>query len=505
MRSGAKLLVASVAAMGAALSWAPASAQNLRIGIQEDPDILDPAQGGSFVGRIVFGGLCDKLIDIAPDLKFVPQLATEWTWSGDARQLTLKLREGVLFHDGEVMDAQAVKANIDRYRSAPESKRKAELAPVRDVKVVDPRTVSLELSEPYAPLLGVLADRAGMMMSPKAIAELGDKIGTKPVCAGPFRFVERVPQDRIVLERFDRYWDKGSIFLGRVTYVPQPDNTVRLFNLQSGALDLIERVSATDAGTVRRDRRVKLVESTALGYNLISINLNNTDQAKNPLGQNEKVREALELSLDRKAINDVAFEGLFVPSNQPEAPGTRYYDPSHPVPARDVAKAKALLAEAGVPKPSFTLSFPNSPIDQQVAQLVQAMAAEAGFEIQLRALEAATLTANSSQGNYQATFTIWSGRPDPDGNISVWIGCTGFLNWGKYCDPKLDAVFAKARATTDEKERARLYHEAADIYLAARPEIFLYHFKWLWGLNQKVNGFTPYPDGIIRLQNVKNG
>ena len=185
------LLAGALAGLAAA-----AQAADLRIALNEDPDLLDPAQGGSFVGREVFAALCDKLIDVAPDMKFVPQLATEWSWSSDGKALTLKLRDGVLFHDGTKLDADAVKINLDRYRTDPESRRKGEVKPIANVVVVDPLTVRLELGEPYAPLLAVLADRAGMIMSPKALADLGDKIGTKPVCAGPYRFVERVAQER---------------------------------------------------------------------------------------------------------------------------------------------------------------------------------------------------------------------------------------------------------------------------------------------------------------------
>ena len=202
-----KYLVGSILIAFAML--APASASELRIALAEDPDLLDPAQGTSFVGRDVFAAMCDKLVDIAPDMSFVPQLATAWSWSDDGKTLILKIRGGVLFQDGTKLDAAAVKANLDRYRMAPESKRKAEVKPIANVVVVDPLTVHIELSAPYAPLLAVLADRAGMMMSPTALAAMGDKIATKPVCAGPFKFVERVPQEKIVLERFDKYWNPG--------------------------------------------------------------------------------------------------------------------------------------------------------------------------------------------------------------------------------------------------------------------------------------------------------
>ncbi len=492
-----------LAGAGLGLAAAAAQAATLRIGLQEDPDALDPARSGTFVGRVVMAAFCDKLIDVDEKLGFRPQLATEWSWSPDNRALTLKLRDGVVFHDGEAMDAEAVKANLERYRSAPESQRKSELKPVQNVAVVDAHTVRIELSEPYAPLLGVLSDRAGMMMSPRAVAGTGAAVADKPVCSGPFRFVERVAQQRIVFDRFDRYWDAKSVHFDRVVYTPVPDSTVRLANLQAGALDVIERVSPTDTKAVRGDRRVKLIESTALGYNLISFNLGNTGRADTPIGREAKVREAFELSLDRKALNDVVFDGLFVPSNQPQAPGAAWYDAEHPVPARDVARAKALLAQLGTPRVTFTLMLPNSPVEMQVGQVIQSMAAEAGFDVRLQATEAATLTLTTASGNYQAALTIWSGRADPDGNVSYWLACNGFLNWGKYCDPKLDAALAAARATTDAGERAGFYRQAADIYLAARPALFLYHFRWFWGVGQKLQGFVPHPDGIIRLQGLR--
>ena len=496
-RSAAMLLAALVAALPAM------AATTLRIGLQEDPDALDPAQGVSFVGREVFAALCDKLVDVDRDMKLQPQLATEWSWSADAKSLTLKLRSGVKFHDGTALDAAAVKANIDRYRSAPESKRKSELKAVTDVVAVDPQTVRIELSAPYAPLLAVLADRSGMILSPAALTKLGDKIGTSPVCAGPYKFVERVPQEKIVVERFPDYWNKEAIGIDRIEYVPVPDSTVRLANLQSGQFDLIERMAATDVKAVADNPKLQIIESTALAYNLMSINVKNGAAADNPLGKDARVREAFELAIDRKVLNDVVFEGRFVPSNQPEAPGSRYWDPDHPVPARDVAKAKALLAEAGTPHPSFTLTAPNNTTDLQVAQTMQSMAAEAGFDMKIQATEAMTLVQNTSSGNYQAALAIWSGRPDPDGNISYWIACDGFLNWGKYCNADLDKALAAGRGTVDPEARAKFYRQAADIYLKDRPVMFLYHYKWLWGVSRKVQGFAPHPDGIIRPQGLK--
>src|SRR5438477_4760670 len=163
-------------------------AQTLRVGLAEDPDVLDPTMARTFVGRIVFAGLCDKLLDLDEKLNIVPQLATSYEWSADNKTLTLKLRSGVTFHDGEKLDAAAVKYNLERHKNMQGSSRRGELAVVSSVEVADPATVRLHLSAPFAPLLTVLTDRSGMMVSPKAAEAAGDKFSVKPVCSGPFRF-----------------------------------------------------------------------------------------------------------------------------------------------------------------------------------------------------------------------------------------------------------------------------------------------------------------------------
>jgi peptide/nickel transport system substrate-binding protein len=485
----------AAACLGLILLSGAAQAATLRIGLNEDPDALDPARGGTFVGRIIFAAVCDKLIDIDAHNNFVPQLATAWSWSPDNLTLSLTLRDGVTFQDGEKLDADAVKANLQRYQNAPESLRKGELKPVSSVEVVDPHTVRLHLTKPYAPLVAVLADRAGMMISPKALT--GD-VSQHLVCAGPFKLTERVAQDRIVVDRFPGYWNASAIKLDRIVYHPQPDTTVRLVNLQAGQLDMVERLGPTDVATVKKNPQLKLISTPALAYYSMSVNLAAAD---NPL-KDPRVREALEDSIDRVALNQVVFDGQFIPSNQFEAPHSTYWDADHPVPPRDLAKAKALLKEAGQAHPSFTLLVDNSPVQQQVGQVIQSMADEAGFDVKLQSAEANAQVAAARAGNYQATVVLWSGRPDPDGNVAIWLACDGFLNWGKYCNPKFDDLLARARGVTDVAQRQALYRQVVDVYLADRPHIILYHAKWLWALTDKVSGFTPTPDGMIRPQGI---
>ena len=179
------------------LAGAAQAQTTLRIGIAEDPDILDPSIGRTYVGRIVFSAFCDKLFDIDEKLNIVPQLALSYETSADGKEMTIKLRPNVKFHDGEPLDAEAAKFSIERHMTLPTSFRKSELASVDHVEVVDPLTTRLVLKMPFSPLIAQLTDRAGMMVSPKAAREAGDKFGLHPVCAGPYKFVERVQQDRM--------------------------------------------------------------------------------------------------------------------------------------------------------------------------------------------------------------------------------------------------------------------------------------------------------------------
>ncbi|MDQ2962799.1 MAG: ABC transporter substrate-binding protein [Pseudomonadota bacterium] len=481
-----------------------AGAQTLRFGLAEDPDILDPTLARTFVGRIVFAALCDKLFDIDEKLDIVPQLATGYEWSADRKALTIKLRKGVTFHDGEKLDAAAAKFNIERHKTLAGSNRRGELAPVTGVDVVDDSTVRLNLSAPFAPLLAQLADRAGMMVSPKAALADGDKFGSKPVCSGPFRFVERVAQDRIVLERYPNYWNKGEIHFDKIVYLPIVDSTVRLANLKSGQLDFIERVGTSDIAALKTDSRFKISRITEIGYQGITINVGKSDLAqKNPLGRDPRVREAFELALDRDGIAQVAMDGEADVGNQWVAPTNAFYAKNVPVPKRDVAKAKALLQAAGVSNPSFTLMTPTTSDAQKIAQVVQSMVKEAGFDVKIQSTEFATSLNLADKGDFEAYVLAWSGRADPDGNVFSFHGCKQPLDYAGYCKQEVDDLLNRSRTTLDPAERKKIYAELASIVLKDRPIVYLFHRHWLWAYTSKLSGLRTIPDGLVRIQGLK--
>jgi peptide/nickel transport system substrate-binding protein len=476
----------------------------LRIGLAEDPDVLDPTLARTYVGRIVFASLCDKLFDIDEKLALVPQLALSQETSADGRAVTIRLRPGVKFHDGEPFDAEAAKYSLDRHLTMQGSFRRAEIAQIDRVEVVDPMTVRLVLKAPFAPLMAQLTDRAGMMVSPKAAKAAGDKFGARPVCAGPYRFVERVAQDRIVVERFPDYWDKGRVHIDRIVYQPIQDSTVRLANLKSGGLDLIERMLATDIGEVRKDSRLRLATGTELGYQGVTVNVGNGEKANNPLGKNAKVRQAFELALDRDAINQVVFNGVQTPNNQWVSPTNPYYMAKFPTPKRDVAKARALVKEAGVATPiPVDFMVPNNPESRSVAEVMQSMAAEAGFDLRIRVTEFATSLNEGEKGNFQLYFLAWSGRTDPDGNIFSFASCNGPLNYGKFCDPKVDELLTRARTATTAAARKAVYEEAAPKILAEGGVIYLYHRTLLFAHTTRLEGYKVMPDGLIRVKDLR--
>jgi peptide/nickel transport system substrate-binding protein len=340
-------------------------------------------------------------------------------------------------------------------------------------------------------------------VSPKAVKEEGDKFGLHPVCAGPYKFVERVQQDRMVFEKFADYWNKDNVFIDRIVFLPIVDPTVRLANLKSGGLDLIERVLATDIKDVRADSNLVLSTAPELGYLGLTINIAN-DKAKGALSQSAKVRQALDLAIDREALNQVVYNGEFTPGNQWVPPTHPFYQKKFPIQPRNVDKAKALLKEAGVTLPvSVDYMIPKGPEYEATAQVVQSMAAEAGFDIKIRVVEFATTFKQAQAGEFQIFQINWSGRIDPDGNSYVFLHSGAPQNDGGYSNPDADKLMEQARAVSDPAQRNALYEKLTKVVLDDEPIIYLFHRTLLFAHTKKLEGYKQMPDGLVRVIGLK--
>jgi peptide/nickel transport system substrate-binding protein len=481
----------------------PGFAQTLHIALRQDLDPMDPTLATTYVGRIVFAGLCDKLFDIDDKLNIVPQLATGYEWADD-KTLVIHLRSGVLFQNGEALDAAAVKYTFDRYLTMQGSFRKSELSSIDHVEIVDPATVRVVLKTPSGAFLAQLTDRSGMILPPKAAEQEGKDFGLHPVCTGPFKFVERVAQDHVTLERFADYWDVKNIHFDKVIYQIFTDSSVRLANLKAGTIDITEYVAPTDAAAVKADPKLRLVVSPALGYTGITNNLDNGPRSNSPYGKNPLVRQAFAAAIDSTALVQVVYNGMYAPSVQPVSASSPFYDPALEPPPRDVAKAKALLKQAGVPLPvKVELLTPNQPDVLQAAEVIQSMTAEAGFDVHIQAMEFASSLQASVRGDYEAYLIGWSGRVDADGNTYAFLHSGQGNNATHYSNPTVDKLLDEARGMTDVAKRRADYHQVWSELQRDLPITYLYNGRNIVGMTARLQGFRPIPDGMIRIQGME--
>ena len=246
-------LLCAVAVAGCGTGSGSERADALTIALAEDPDELDPTISSTFVARIVFAHMCEKLYDVGDgaERRAAARLRAPEGRAPTGRPSRSRCARALKFNDGTAFDAAAVKQSLDRHRTLEASSRSGELEPVSAVEVVDDHTVRLKLTQRFAPLTSLLADRAGMIMSPKALDALGDKFSSKPVCVGPFKFKERVASDRIVLERAPDYYDADKVSLREITFKIITEGPVRASNLRSGDVDV---ASAWSRSTSCRSR-----------------------------------------------------------------------------------------------------------------------------------------------------------------------------------------------------------------------------------------------------------
>ena len=274
---GGIALVAVTAATSASKPPALKNGGTLTIGLAEEPDALDPTLARTFVGRMVFMHMCEKLYDIDSHLNIVPQLAAAMPkFSTNKKTVTIKLRTGLKFNDGTTMDAAAVKQSLDRDKTLARSARASELAPVASVDTQGNNTVILHLNNRYAPITAQLADRSGMVMSPKALNALGANFATNPVCVGPFMFKDRVAGDHITLTKSPFYYNKKNVHLDTIVWKIITDPAARAANLRAHSVDVGEGIASTDLQSIKNDSSLSLFKSTSIGYQGITINIGNS-------------------------------------------------------------------------------------------------------------------------------------------------------------------------------------------------------------------------------------
>jgi peptide/nickel transport system substrate-binding protein len=480
----------------------------LTVALSADPDKLDPTLSRSLYSRYVFHTMCEKLYDLGPDAKIVPQLATALpTISSDGLSLTIPLRQGVKFADGGTLDSAAVKTTINRGLTLKGSGRKSELGPISSIETPDPNTVVIKLSKPFAPLTAALADRAGMILSPTAVAKLGANFSTAPVCVGPFKFASRVAQNSIKVVRDPLYYDAAKVHLDAIEYRIITDSSIRTANLKSGDAQVADSLSAQDAPTLQKDSSMTVLQSDSLGYQGLTINVGNANGIDNPaktldtpIAKDPRIRQALEASIDREALVKSLFNGLNTVACSPISPKSEFTsDAAQVCPPHDPAKAKQLLSQAGATTPyKISMITSNNPDSLRLAQALQAMVKEGGFDLVIKPVEYTALLDQQDRGDFELLQLGWSGRVDPDANTFAFVGTGGSQNVAGNSDPAMDKLLIDARQSKDKAQRIQLYGQVVTRLHETDPIIYLYRTRNLTGVSNKVKGVQTYPDGVIR-------
>lgn len=490
-------------AAGVPAAWAqtPKKGGTLRVGFYIEAATMDPHLSGSKIDRQVYHNVFEPLVTLDNKLGIKPGLAEFWT-QPDNKTLVFKLRRGVKFHDGTDFNAEAAKFNFTRMKTEPKSVRKNELANVDTVEVVDPYTIKLNLKKPDAALLATLTDRAGMMVSPKQVQERGAELerNAKGAGTGPFEFVEWVKDDHLLVKRNDNYWNKqGGPYLDRVRYRPIPDDTVKLQSLQAGEIDVMDYVQPRDVAAVKADKNVVVLDVPSLADFAYQVN-----HGRPPFNV-KALRQAVAAALDLDQIVKGVWLNVGYAANGPIPPTSWAYDKSIPPIKRDLAKAKAKLAEGGKPTGfEFTLTTNNLPINVQEAEVMQAQLAEAGIKMKVQLVDSATLISSGNGKNFEMISYQWSGRPDPDGNVYQFFKTSPgtSLNWSGISNPRLDALLDQTREVSSQAERKKLYSEVVKILQDELPMIFIVHPIEPKAFSPKVQGYDPVPDGMMRFKDV---
>lgn len=487
----------------------PREGGDLTMGLSAEPDILDPTTSSSLYTRYVMNAICEKLYDIDAKGAVVPQLASALpTLSNGGRTVTIPIRSGVRFADGTALDAAAVRTTLLRDLKKDDSARASEMGPIQRIDVVDDQTVALQYETPFAPITAALADRAGMIMSPKALERLGDDFGSQPTCVGPFSFVKRVPQTSISVKKDPLYYDAKDVRLDTITYRIIADANIRAANLRSGEVQVIDTVSPQDVDSLRRQPGIGLLQIGSLGYQGLTINIGNTKGTgkppgtiDTPLARDPRVRKALEHSIDREALVNSVFNNWAEPACSGISPDTDYAsEASKACPSYDPALSRRLLREAGVKTPvKLSIAVSNTPDTLRLAQALQALVKDGGFRLSIEPVEYSTLLDVQTRGDFRLLQLGWSGRIDPHGNLFSFLSTEQSNNYSGYSNASVDALLDRAAQESDTAQRARLYGQVVQQVQKDDPIIYLYRPRNLTAYSTDVAGVATYADGVVRL------
>ena len=498
--SYSNVLVRLITGIAVSLLAFPMVASTFRIAVGIDPDTLDPAQMTTTTVANMVDYVVESLVTIDQEGKVIPQLAESWEVSGDGLAVTFKLREGVFFHDGTPFDAETVKWNIERILD-PQVRvpLRAPFAVIDKVEVVDPLTVKLVLKKPSPPLVAALTMTTAGMISPASIGKLGNEYTniTHPVGTGPYKFVEYVKGQRLVVAKFENYWGRKP-FYDEVVFKIVPEAVTRESLLLAGQVDMVILPPVADVPALERNPRVKVL--LAPSDRTIFIAINN----QRPPFDDVRVRQALNYAVDKEAIIKGVLFGAADPMDAPMAPSLFGYCPIGGY-EYNPDKARELLREAGVAHGTkVELLTPTGRYlqDFQASQAIAGYLREVGLDVTVRTMDwpsyVATIIKPLEENEAQLHYLGWapsyldaaqqmrqfqSSQWPPNGLATTF-----------YKNPEVDRLIEAANSEVDPEKRAELYCEASKLIWEDAPWIFLWVQRFPIVYSSKVTNISYLPN-----------
>jgi peptide/nickel transport system substrate-binding protein len=487
----------------------------LVVGQIAEPQALDPHAVTAVNDFRILMNLYDGLVRYAPGtLEVEPALATGWEISEDGTVYTFTLREGVSFHDGTALNAEAVAWNFDRMLNE-DHPLHAETGPfplsfffsaIEEVQALDDLTVQFTLNEPYAPFLSNLAYPTGLIVSPAAVESHRADFGRNPVGTGPFVFEEWRSNERVVVLRNPDYWD-GAPALEAVVFRPITDANTRVAEMLSGGIDLMVEVPPTALAQFQSDD-FRVIEQAGPHVWFLILN------AKEGPFADKRVRQAANYAINKRAITEDILEGTAEIAAGPIPPAFAwaYNEDLEPYPY-DPDRARELIAEAGAEGASLTFYVTEGgsgmldPIPMGTA--IQADLEAVGFDVTIETYEWNTFLGRVNpglEGQADMAEMAWMTN-DPDTlpflalRTDAWPEQGGF-NSGYYSNPEVDALLEAARIETDQDERARLYKEMQVIVQDDAPWVFVANWVQNAVTSDRVENFRLEPSFFLLLHEV---
>lgn len=500
LQKGALLM--AVGAVVAMTSWAglaetSRAAGTLTVSVSNEPNSLDPAKMKTGVSYNYGNMIYSKLVEFSPDLEIVPDLAESWESNEDFTVWTFHLRKGVKFHDGRELVADDVIATVERILD-PEigSVLRGNFGIVESMEAVDDHTARFKLNIPYSLFPSQFAGYQSSIVPRDKI----DKLTTEPVGSGPFKFVEYLPGDRIVVEKNPDYFKSGQPELDRVVLRIIPEPASALAALEAGDTDIywslpVEQIDSLDGNSVARVDEVTTGRWFAFVFNL-----------KIPPFDDKKARQAFQKLVDKPTFTEIATLGHGTPTHTPVAPN-HPMSIKAPLDTPDYEGAKKLLKEAGIDPAEMTLDLwvpAGRPEQERLAVSFRDSAKKIGIDIRIRAVPTDKFY-GEIEGKVPFSTTVFYDRIITDTKLYAWFHSTGSWNNGlwHYKDARMDEILDTARQTDNEEELTALYREAQRKILDEAPGIVVFVANHANGVNQRIKGFQSQPTLLMDLREVR--